>query len=136
MKKIVIILLAVLVLKGTSAFGINYCQGNPVVLNWIEDRDKDAMTLIRGWLTGKPKETIAALIGLVWASETKIVAGCNKNTEFLKRNLILYGDLPFPVTVDTAPPLILRHFLKEDLLSPEIQYREKDKKEVKHDTQK
>lgn len=113
-----------LLLIPVPAYAISSCENSPVAQNWIIERDRYALKMVKEWMAGKPKEALAPLIGLIWANETKTTAECRKEPDFLKRNLIFYGETPFPLTVDTIPPMILRWLLKDDSLSPELSYKQ------------
>lgn len=111
-------------LIAAPAYAISSCENNPVAQNWILERDRYALKIVREWMAGSSKESIAPLVGLVWANEVKLTAECRKEPDFLKRNLILYGESPFPLTVETIPSMILRWLLKDDTLSPEMNYKQ------------
>ena len=107
-----------------AAYAISSCENSPVAQNWIIERDRYALKMAKEWMAGKPREALAPLIGLIWANETKTTAECRKEPDFLKRNLIFYGESPFPLTMDTIPPMILRWLLRDDSLSPELNYKQ------------
>lgn len=125
MNKTIIMLLTVAVTFFTMApaYAFN-CESNTIVRSWINERDNNAMKVVKAWVSDEPKEVIASYVGLVWANETNIVAKCRKESNFLKTNLLVYGERPIPFTLETAPPLIIQHFLKDDILSPLKQYEE------------
>lgn len=126
--KMVIVLVALgMVLLTTPAFGAGSCKHDPIVKGWIAERDKNALQLVRVWISGEPEEIIAPLVGLVWANETNIAALCRKETGFLERHRLLFGELNFPLTVDTVPPLVFQRLIQDEVLSPERQYKQKNK---------
>lgn len=106
------------------ALAFNSCESNSIVRNWLKQRDINALKVVKAWVSDEPKEVIASYVGLIWANETNIVAKCRKESNFLRANLLVYGDRPISFTLDSATPLVIQHFLKEDLLSPLKQYEE------------
>lgn len=126
MNKTIIMLLAVAVtfLTMVPAYAFSSCESNTIVRNWINERDNNALKVVKAWVADEPKEVIASYVGLVWANETNIVAKCRKEPNFLRANLLVYGDRPISFTLETAPPLIIQQFLNDDLLSPLKQYEE------------
>lgn len=126
MNKTIIMLLAVAVTFFTMvpAYAFSSCEGNTIVRNWINERDNNALKVVKAWVADEPKEVIASYVGLLWANETNIVAKCRKESNFLRANLLVYGDRPISFTLETAPPLIIQQFLNDDILSPLKQYEE------------
>lgn len=126
MKKTMIMALVMLVMFFTivPAYAFNSCESNAIVRNWINERDNNAMKVVKAWVADEPKEVIASYVGLVWANETNIVAKCRKESNFLRTNLLVYGERSIPFTLETAPPLIIQQFLNDDILSPLKQYEE------------
>lgn len=126
MKKTMIMLLVVIVMLSTMvpANAFNSCESNTIVKNWINERHINAMKVVKAWVADEPKEVIASYVGLVWANETNILAKCRKESNFLRTNLLVYGERPISFTLETAPPLIIQQFLNDDILSPLKQYEE------------
>jgi len=127
MNKVIVSVMLGMVFLTAPAYGADSCEYNSIVQGWIVERDREALNLVRAWLSGEPKETLAPFVGLVWTSETKITALCRNETDFLDRHCMLYGNLTFPLTVDTVPPLLFERLVKDDILSPGRQYRKKGK---------
>ena len=123
MKKAATIIILVLMLIASMGRVYAACWHDPVVKEWLKERDDYALQTVRAWLSSKPNKTVLNSTAQVWILETHIATHCRKDPLFLKKNLLLFKDkYPFRVTVEVVPPMLFQELSGRDILMPFNQY--------------
>jgi hypothetical protein len=93
------------------------CRHDPIVRDWIIERDQSEQRLLREWAKNAPTDKLASDVGIIVSSELFIASKC-RSESFLKQNLHFLGAGSDDLRVETLPCMILERVLGKDILSP------------------
>lgn len=111
------LLIMFLVMGAPMAFAETNCYSDPIVQEWLRERDAAARIVIQQWAKEAPLEDMVSNIAVIFTSEVYIRSVCRDSLEFLQQHLII-PDKEYNLKVETLPALILKYFLGFDILSP------------------
>ena len=101
------------------------CRHDPIVRDWIIERDQAEQDLLSDWAKGAPTERLASHVGIIVSSELFIGSKC-RTEGFLKQNLHFLGKDSDDLRVETLPCMILERILGKDILSPHKNFTSKE----------
>ena len=117
-------LVAVSLFFGPSVSMAADCRHDPIVRDWIIDRDRAEQHVLSQWAKGAPAGALASDVAVIVSTELFIGSTC-RNEVFLKQNLHFLG-VGDDLTVETLPCMILERILGRDILSPHKNFEKKE----------
>jgi len=101
------------------------CRHDPIVRDWIIERDQAEQHLLSEWAKGAPTDKLASDVSVILSSELFIASKC-RSEGFLKQNLHFLGAGSDDLRVETLPCMILERILGKDILSPHKNFTSKE----------
>ena len=124
MKKIIISFLAVLVLYPlwpVHKVLAQSCWSNLLVKEWIKERNRMELSILRKWIKGAGTDELASDIARLLYVEFKIATTCRKNPKFLQKHLHLLNSQGVQPDVESVPGILLEKVIGRPVLSPRIE---------------